>query len=178
MFRALLCSSSGGQICIIQHLVSSHSVGGRPVHRLKEDWTSPLSTCAPDGHLQVWWYQIPYNTILTFWCWAQQCSKHVEAYNKLIIKHAGFLLWNRWRKLVSAVMNLRVPWNAGNFLTSCKPVSFSRRTLHRGVSKYYKIRFCASSWLITKIRLETISFSRMTSHSFNQHHKQQQRLGY
>jgi len=31
MFRALLCSSSGGQHCIIQHLVSSHSVGGRPV---------------------------------------------------------------------------------------------------------------------------------------------------
>jgi len=28
MFRALLCSSSGGQNCIIQHLVSSHSVGG------------------------------------------------------------------------------------------------------------------------------------------------------
>ena len=38
MFRALLCSSSGGQNCIIQHLVSSHSVGGRPVHRLREDW--------------------------------------------------------------------------------------------------------------------------------------------
>jgi len=29
----------------------------------------------------------------------------------------------------------QVPWNAGNFLTSCKPVSFSRRTLHHGVSK-------------------------------------------
>ena len=43
---------------------------------------------------------------------------------------------DRWRTLVSAVMNLRVPWNAGNSLTSCKPVSFSRRTLHRGVSKY------------------------------------------
>ena len=42
----------------------------------------------------------------------------------------------RWRTLVSVVMNLRVPWNAGNFLTSCKPVSFSRRTLHHGVSKY------------------------------------------
>ena len=25
--------------------------------------------------------------------------------------------------------------NVGNFLTSCKPVSFSRRTLHHGVSK-------------------------------------------
>jgi len=26
-----MCSSSGGQNCIIQHLVLSHSVGGRPV---------------------------------------------------------------------------------------------------------------------------------------------------
>jgi len=40
---------------------------------------------------------------------------------------------DRWRTLVSAVMNLRVPWNAGNFLINCKPVSFSRRTLHHGV---------------------------------------------
>ena len=39
---------------------------------------------------------------------------------------------DRWRTLLSAVMNLRVPWNAGNFLTSC----FSRRTLHHGVSTY------------------------------------------
>jgi len=41
MFRALMCSSTGGQNCIIHHLVSPHSVGGRPVHRT-----------APDGHLQ------------------------------------------------------------------------------------------------------------------------------
>ena len=54
----------------------------------------------------------------------------------------GYMDWiglvqdrDRWRTLVSAVMNLRVPGNAGNFLTSCKPVSFSRRTLHHGVSK-------------------------------------------
>jgi len=80
MFRALLCSLSGGQNCTIQLLVSSHSVGGRPVHRLREDsvLSQPvhrtvtyrvhsslnlctgrpptefirLSTCAPDGHLQ------------------------------------------------------------------------------------------------------------------------------
>jgi len=45
-FRALLCSSSGGQHCIIQHLVSSHSVGGRPVHRLRGDWVYFMSsTC-------------------------------------------------------------------------------------------------------------------------------------
>jgi hypothetical protein len=43
---------------------------------------------------------------------------------------------DRWWRLVSAVVNLRVPQNEENFLTSCKPVSCSRRTLHRGVSKY------------------------------------------
>jgi len=34
MFRSLLCSSSGVQNCIIQHLVLLHYVGGCPVHRL------------------------------------------------------------------------------------------------------------------------------------------------
>jgi len=54
----------------------------------------------------------------------------------------GYMNWtglaqdrDRWRTLVSAVMNLRVSGNAGNFLTNCKPVSFSRRTLHHGASK-------------------------------------------
>jgi len=54
----------------------------------------------------------------------------------------GYMDWiglaqdrDRWRTLVSAVMNLRVPLNAGNFLTSCIPVSFSRRALHHGVNK-------------------------------------------
>jgi hypothetical protein len=43
--------------------------------------------------------------------------------------------WGRWRALVNAVMNLRIPQNVGKFLTSCKPVSFSRRTLLLEVSK-------------------------------------------
>jgi len=42
---------------------------------------------------------------------------------------------DKWRALVSAVINLQVSKNAGNFLTSCKSVSFSRRTLLFGVSK-------------------------------------------
>jgi hypothetical protein len=32
-FRAISCSSSGGQIVLTQHLVSSLSVSDRPVHR-------------------------------------------------------------------------------------------------------------------------------------------------
>jgi len=51
-----MCSSSGGQNCIIQHLVSSHSVSGRPVHRLREDSSlnlctgrSPTSVMIPDA---------------------------------------------------------------------------------------------------------------------------------
>ena len=39
--------------------------------------------------------------------------------------------WDRWRVLVNAVMNLRVPWNAGNYVTSWR---FSGRTLLHGVN--------------------------------------------
>jgi hypothetical protein len=39
-----------------------------------------------------------------------------------------------WRALVNAVMNLQVPYNAGNFLTSLGNVSFSKRSLLHAVS--------------------------------------------
>jgi len=42
---------------------------------------------------------------------------------------------DRWLPLGNAVMNLRVPLNLQNFLTSWKPVRFSRRTVLRGVSE-------------------------------------------
>jgi hypothetical protein len=42
---------------------------------------------------------------------------------------------DKWQALVNAVMNRRVPQNAGNFLTSCKPVS--SRTVLQGVSKLF-----------------------------------------
>ena len=40
---------------------------------------------------------------------------------------------NMWRALVIAVMNHRIPQNAGNFLSRCRPGRFSGRTLHNGV---------------------------------------------
>jgi hypothetical protein len=40
-----------------------------------------------------------------------------------------------WWALVNAAMNLRVPKNVGNFLTSYKQVIFLKRTLLHGASK-------------------------------------------
>jgi hypothetical protein len=41
---------------------------------------------------------------------------------------------DKWQLLLNAVMNLWVPLNAGNLLTSCGPLSFSGRALLLGVS--------------------------------------------
>ena len=49
MFRALTCSSSGGQIVLSQHLVSSLSVNGCTVCQMK---TECRAVCPPeDGHV-------------------------------------------------------------------------------------------------------------------------------
>ena len=59
----------------------------------------------------------------------------------LVFFSSYYLCWqvlydrNRWRAFVNAIMDLQVPQNAGNFLTSWEPVRFSRRTLHHAVIK-------------------------------------------
>ena len=47
MFRAVLCSSSGGQIVLLQHLVLSLSVNGRTVCPLREESTLNWHTVRP-----------------------------------------------------------------------------------------------------------------------------------
>jgi len=79
MFRALLCSSSGAQNCNIQHLVSPHSVGGRPVHMS----SSKLCTGRPPSECyDIRCCIIQFDLLMM----STQCSKHVEEYNKLAIK--------------------------------------------------------------------------------------------
>jgi hypothetical protein len=48
----------------------------------------------------------------------------------LVVFKIGF----RWRALVNAIMNLRVPQIEGSFLIIRGPVSFSEKTLLHGVS--------------------------------------------
>ena len=42
---------------------------------------------------------------------------------------------DRWWAVVKAVMNLWVPYNVENFLTSCEPISFTGMTQLHGVSE-------------------------------------------
>jgi hypothetical protein len=46
-----------------------------------------------------------------------------------------------WRAVVTAVMNLRVPYNVGNFLTGREPVSLSRSTpLHAVIQSVHTLQ--------------------------------------
>jgi len=83
-----MCSSSGGQNCIIQHLVSSNSVGVMIhiyyiLYILYIIYYTASGIITPTESDDTRCCII---SILTSWWWAQQCLKHVDAYNKLIIK--------------------------------------------------------------------------------------------
>ena len=61
MFRALLRLSSGGQNCNIQHLLSSDSVDGRPLHRLRKSSPNLYTGRPPTESDDTRW------CILQFW---------------------------------------------------------------------------------------------------------------
>ena len=54
MFRAISCSFSGGQIVLVQHLVSSLSVSDRPVHRLRENYNFAVGILVFDTEFGTW----------------------------------------------------------------------------------------------------------------------------
>jgi hypothetical protein len=63
---------------------------------------------------------------------------HVTKYCKKPRNHTDPSV--RWRALVNTVMNLRVPQNAGNFLSSLGRFSFSGRTLLYGVQLHHALQ--------------------------------------
>jgi hypothetical protein len=67
-FRVILCSSSGGQNYILQHLVSSLSVSGRILHRLvvsiRWRWSGDFPQHLLGSH--IWHLQACLRPILTF----------------------------------------------------------------------------------------------------------------
>jgi len=64
------------------------------------------------------------------------------------IEHAQ--VRDKWWALVNVVMNLPVPYNAGNFLTSWEPFSFSRRTVLYAVWSSKSVAF---KWVQQMLRI-------------------------
>jgi len=68
MFRALCAHHQDVKIVLYSNWYR-HTFRWPSHAQVERRLTNLLSTCAPDGHLQVWRYQMLYNTILTSWWW-------------------------------------------------------------------------------------------------------------
>ena len=92
-----MCSSSGGQK--LYYTVSGiiTPIGGRPVHRLREDWMDTrdciIQFCPPDDK--------------------HMCSKHVEARNELIIKFSA----SSWLTLRNKYIEMHSQQNIKKFMS-------------------------------------------------------------
>ena len=87
MFRALLCLSSVDQNCIIQHLVSSHFVGSRPVHRLREELLRLLRFKLLTPNVNYSGRTAPLTSKVAFYIFIQQ----IQAVNILNVVYTLFL---------------------------------------------------------------------------------------
>ena len=68
---SIICSSSGGWIVLMQHLVSSLSVSGRPVHGLRGNCSAvPSQPVHRTATYWEWRYQMLHQYNSTSWWWA------------------------------------------------------------------------------------------------------------
>jgi len=89
---------------------------------------------------RVWRYQMLYNTILTSWWWAQQCSKHVEAYNKLIIKIICALRWLITQKGIKSVNKIHEILWLFFLWWCCIAMTFNTVTYWHGLFRVWPLR--------------------------------------
>jgi len=93
-----------------------------------------------------------YNTILTYWWWAQHCSKHVEKYNKLIKKRIFALSWS--------IAKIKLRCTVSN--TSKLILKFLVTLYLRFSNKNWKIisqwSICAFYWINYKLNKSFIIF--------------------
>jgi hypothetical protein len=94
MFRAISCSSSGGQFVLMQHLVSSLSVSDRPVHRLRK--------MHGQRNIKFW----------SPWMW----STRVEKCMKSITKHSSLLM------VICAAFRLNIGYSDSRFMSLTQKV--------------------------------------------------------
>ena len=94
VFRALLCSSSGGQNCIIQHLVSSHPVGGRPILSiiLVIDQLNTQNSC------------FTISLLYASTCFEHCCAHHQEV--KIVLYSIWYRHTYRWPSGANSSINL------------------------------------------------------------------------
>ena len=73
MFRAL-CAHHQNVKIVLYSIWCHHTCRWPSGAQVERRLLLPLSNCAQDGHLYVWWYQMLYNTILTSWWWAHSAQ--------------------------------------------------------------------------------------------------------
>jgi hypothetical protein len=119
-FRAIFCSSSGGQFVQIQHLVSSLSVSDRPVHRLRK----------MHGQRNIkFWSPSVWSTR------AEKCMKSITKHSSLLIVICA-VIWIKYCLLYVQLFGLNIVYSNSRFMSLTQKV-FTNVSGRGGISQRF-----------------------------------------